>query len=104
MLARIDRTTIPLSRNAYVRFVPCGCDSSARVRTTRLVELRRLVNDYWQIAESPVLLALGIWVDGIGRIDGLAAETFVRAIARRVDEGGQRGGLSGIALTSRDRR
>ncbi|GLK82770.1 hypothetical protein [Ancylobacter defluvii] len=86
MLARIDRNTIPLSCNAYVRFVPYGSDTSARVMTTRLVELRRLANDYWYIADSPSLVALGIWVDGLGRIDGVAAETFIRTIARRVDE------------------
>ena len=86
MLARLDRYTIPLSQNAYVRFVPYGCDAAERVRTTRLVELRRLANDYWQIAESPSLVVLGIWVDGLGRIDGVAAETFVRTIARRADE------------------
>ena len=84
MLARFDRYTIPLSQNAYVRFTLIGCDAAERVRTTRMVELRRLVADYWYVDQAPALVPLGIWVDGIGRIDGLAAETFGRTIARRV--------------------
>ncbi|MBS7543042.1 hypothetical protein [Ancylobacter oerskovii] len=86
MLARIDRYTVPLSRHAYVRFVPHGRDGAGRVMTSRLVELRHLINDYWHVSGSSALVALGIWVDGIGRIDGVAAETFVRTIARRVEE------------------
>lgn len=84
MLDSTDRTNIPLSRHAYVRFVSCGVPNQARAFTTKLTTLNHLPTEYNYIAESRSFVILGIWVDGIGRLNGYSAETFVRTVARRV--------------------
>lgn len=84
MLDSTDRTNIPLSRHAYVRFVSFGAPNQTRAFTTRLTTLDQLPTEYNYIAESRSFVILGIWVDGIGRLNGYSAETFVRTVARRV--------------------
>lgn len=96
-----DRTNIPLSRHAFVRFVPYGVAYPTRTLTTRLAALQYLPAEYNRLADSKAYAVLGIWVDGIGRLNGHSAETFVRAIARRVAAAEGRAGWGNPAEANR---
>ncbi|MBS7544733.1 hypothetical protein [Ancylobacter oerskovii] len=98
MLDSTDRMNIPLERQGYVRFVPYGAPTQRPAFTTRLSALKHLPAEYDYIAESKNYAVLGIWVDGIGRVNGNSAETFVRTIARRVSAAGV-ADVAGMATT-----